>query len=72
MSRASCVKVNAIKIHLGRKEIVLNVFGHFVELPTKSLNMINRYRGTVETEIESDCKERQLCMGDCVLTGLPY
>ena len=39
-------------------------FHHFVEIPTK----ISRYWTTFETlaKIERDCKERQLCMGDCL------
>jgi len=38
-------------------------FSHFVELSGKK---INRYWTTFEilAEIERDCKERQLCMGD--------
>jgi len=44
----------------------LIIFRHFVELSAKNLYMINRYWITFGTlaEIERDCKERQLCMGD--------
>ena len=54
-------------VYLRRKVILLIIFRHCVELPAKNLNMINSYWTTFETltEIERDCKERQLCVGDC-------
>jgi len=41
----------------------------FCWTPCPNLYMINCYWTTFETlaQIERDCKERQLCMGDCLL-----
>jgi len=48
----------------------------FCWTPCQNIYMINRlkYWTTIETlaKIESDCKERQLCMGDCVRLGCHY
>ena len=56
-------QMHFLNINFRRKEILLIFFRYFVELPAK----INRYWTTFETlaEIEIDCKERQICMGDC-------
>ena len=69
MTRTSCLGTVKWKknVYLRRNEILLIIFRHFVELPAKNLNMINSYWTTFETltEIERDCNERQLCVGDC-------
>jgi len=56
-------QMHCFYIHLRRKEI----FFSFVNL-LSFLPKINRYWTTFETlsEIERDCKELQLCMGDCI------
>jgi len=51
-----------LNIYLRRKEILLIFFRHFVELPAKIQPLFT----IIETlaEIERNCEERQLYMGD--------
>jgi len=65
-SHLGIAKCKILSIYLRRKEILLIIFHHFIELHFKNLYMINRFWTTFKTlaEIESEYKYWQLCMGD--------